>query len=510
MFKETAKRLSSSLAEETIHLEPADLAAECQFCLNSQLSYKGVSPYVCLFGVEPSPIFNEDASEISSMVLSEGLPFYQHQQVRMRAIASFQGSLLQHRLHRATVARPRSAQDEALRPNMLIDFYRHGNKELTGWRGPATLLALLGNGLCSVRWQSTTLDIPTNHIRQHLTLIQYDTINDPIDNVVDERAAAAAPAAAALPPVVEAFVTELDDETGEREHELSRFESAQPLFSLAQLMPSNSIQVHMIEDLNGKIISSAAALRDLHATFNFGRKVADFIGAVRYQGVVLAAGRRFLGPFPACKLINIVMWTTACEAYTLHQRSGRAAVDMFSMGLNAQSLHNCRLFAICEGEPTSGIPLLELLKQDTGPPDDPAPRHNDSRRVRDADYDRPPGLQEPDVLAGLQLSDGDDSPSARSQQPDFQSARSDADSFETADPGRMENLEAMIAQQRAATMLAIRAADGVPLSWTTSSPPSYLSDDVGFSTSYWMDLQRTMRSQAGALPVRPAFSDLSN
>jgi len=217
MFKETAKRLSSSLAEETIRLDPADLAAECQYCLNSQLSHRGVSPYVCLFGIEPSPIFKDDASEISSMVLSEGLPFYQHQQVRMRAVASFQGSLLQHRLARATVARPRSSQDEALKPNMLVDFYRIGNKELSGWRGPATLLTLLGNGLCSVRWQSTTLDVPTHHVRQHLTLLQYDGLEDQHGDPAEAPAAApGAPAAIAA----EACVTELDDITGEQQREL--------------------------------------------------------------------------------------------------------------------------------------------------------------------------------------------------------------------------------------------------------------------------------------------------
>jgi len=220
---------------------------------------------VCLFGTEPSPIFKEDASEISSMVLSEGLPVYQHQQVRMRAIASFQSSLLQHRLLRATVARPRSAQDEALKPNMLVDFYRINNKELSGWRGPATLLALLGNGLCSVRWQSTTLDVPTHHVRQHLTLLQYDAIEDQQDDPSDVPAAAPATMA---PIAAEAFVTELDDTTGELERELSRFEDAQPLFSLAQIMPKSSIQVHMISDLNGKIVSSAPARLDLHVTFN--------------------------------------------------------------------------------------------------------------------------------------------------------------------------------------------------------------------------------------------------
>ena len=49
-------KLSEELASEAIQVEPQDLAAECEFVLNSMLLYGGYSPYECLYGCNPSPV----------------------------------------------------------------------------------------------------------------------------------------------------------------------------------------------------------------------------------------------------------------------------------------------------------------------------------------------------------------------------------------------------------------------------------------------------------------------
>lgn len=133
LFKDCANRLTSSLAAESIALLPSAVAAEAQYCLNSQLSYRGYSPNLCLNGVEPRPVF-EDSTACSANSLSEALPLYQAQQIRMRAVASFQDGLLQLRLSRALTSRPRASLDTQFKINDVVDFWRQTSQELSGWR----------------------------------------------------------------------------------------------------------------------------------------------------------------------------------------------------------------------------------------------------------------------------------------------------------------------------------------------------------------------------------------
>ena len=100
-------RLADSLAEQGIELQPADEAAELQVACNTQISHNGVSPYMCLYGVMPNDLMDDDVVTCSSE--QEGLlPFFQHQLVRTRAIQAFQEGVHQSRLLRAQHGRPRS------------------------------------------------------------------------------------------------------------------------------------------------------------------------------------------------------------------------------------------------------------------------------------------------------------------------------------------------------------------------------------------------------------------
>ena len=104
LFRLTASRLSDAMSADNIVLDPQDLASEVMFAMNSAMSFNGHSPYQCLFGCVPRPIFSEDCETTSSLCLKETLPFYQHQQVRLRCLASFQEGLLQQQLQPAMAA----------------------------------------------------------------------------------------------------------------------------------------------------------------------------------------------------------------------------------------------------------------------------------------------------------------------------------------------------------------------------------------------------------------------
>ena len=55
------------------------------------------------------------------------------------------------------------------KPGQSVDFWKRSErKQLEGWRGPATILQLLGEGFASVRWQSQIIDVPINQIRPHI------------------------------------------------------------------------------------------------------------------------------------------------------------------------------------------------------------------------------------------------------------------------------------------------------------------------------------------------------
>ena len=71
-------KLSDELSADYITIDPHDLAAEGQICINTQLSYGGHSPYECLFGCQPTPLFDDEAEHINQLG-SSSLAFYEHQ-----------------------------------------------------------------------------------------------------------------------------------------------------------------------------------------------------------------------------------------------------------------------------------------------------------------------------------------------------------------------------------------------------------------------------------------------
>ena len=173
LFREMAPRLSDALAQDGVVIEAADIAAECQLALNTTLIYEGFSPYQCLYGISPNDVVHEELDTISSG-LEADLPFYRHQLVRLRAVQVLQESILQARLTRALTSRPRTSDVSSYTIGQQVDVYRRPTrKDLHGWRGPAVLVSLSGEGGAVVRWQGVFLDVPIHNVRPHLPLVAF-------------------------------------------------------------------------------------------------------------------------------------------------------------------------------------------------------------------------------------------------------------------------------------------------------------------------------------------------
>ena len=79
----------------------------------------------------------------------------------------------QERMKRAEDSRTRPALKRMdLQTGELVDIYRTpANKDLTGWRGPATVVDVHAEaGQATVRWQGRTMICKTQDLRRHLFL----------------------------------------------------------------------------------------------------------------------------------------------------------------------------------------------------------------------------------------------------------------------------------------------------------------------------------------------------
>ena len=194
LLRNMIPKLAEELASECIEVEPDDLVAEAEYCLNSHLLYGGYSPYECLYGCQPSPVFWDETEHLGQLG-TDSVSFFEHAAVRAKAIAHFHQSLLATGLARVNTSRPRSDEQRTYKVGEWVDCWRKPkNKDRSGWRGPCVIINLLGEGMLTVRWQGVYMDIPVHHARPHLTSTPTATLNatgPPVPALIAPPAAAA-------------------------------------------------------------------------------------------------------------------------------------------------------------------------------------------------------------------------------------------------------------------------------------------------------------------------------
>ena len=359
-------KLSEELASEYLTVAPEDIVAEIMFCVNSQLYYGGYSPYEVLFGCNPTPILN-DETEWMGQLGAETTPFYEHQLIRARAIAVFQQSLIVTGLARVRTARPRTSEQHTFAVGSWIDIWRKPkNKSVASWRGPCVVVALLGDGFLTVRWQSTYLDVPIHHCRPHFHTTPAATVENsgaPVikdnvnpSNTTDQIAVTDQSEALMFVSSSELFYNEEDDDMCF----LMQTPEFYTLQSMASSLTLSTQIIHAIVQVKNSPKPSFSAKSDDLSTYRLGAAVAKSWGVENYLGVLLGSGRRWLGTAYNFKCLHLAWWIEPDNVnyVTLPEKQN---VDLTTLGINSSAIHKVKYIVILEGKSDS-LTLADLVK----------------------------------------------------------------------------------------------------------------------------------------------------
>ena len=335
--------------------------------------YNGFSPYECLYGCNPSPVFHED-SECLAQLGSDSTSFYEHAQVRAKAIAHFHQALLHTGLARINTSRPRSDDQKHYKVGEWVDIWRKPrNKEMAGWRGPCVILSLLGDGFVVVRWQGVCLDIPIHHCRPHVTATPIAALQStgpplrPISDKPKEEEPAKivdAPSEEGATVYIEekCFWNEVEDAIKDPSCFRIQSDVFPTLLSVAMNLSVNAQQVHAITLQGNKIHASEHLKQDGGAVFNLGKQFAIERNIPNYQGIILSCGRSHVQIMQGVRRNHIFSWTgdgTSEIVESVHDKM----VNWISHGISHKDLSRHRFISILEGHSTGETSLSDMLTQ---------------------------------------------------------------------------------------------------------------------------------------------------
>jgi hypothetical protein len=351
--------------------------------------------------------------------------------VRHKAIGAFHQALLRFRLEKGVKARPRSDQAENYQVGQLVDvFIKSKRKDQESWRGPATILGFLGEGRCTVQWQSTVRDVPYNLIRPYISLLQPSVPLSALPDKSTVRPEDPAPSAAdapqpltvkrrvtVVPPNQPLHVpTEGGSSSSTSNVHLAILEGRNSyecffntssadqlrgpyldtLVSLASTLQIGQQQLHAYDLRSPTNTWSRDAIRDDYVIFNVARKFASLNDIPHYAGVILQSGRRHVGPWEGGRTFHGIAWTDSQFA-RLVTVPASGQIDWVNQGVcSMENLHLLRTIVVVEArkEPPT---LDKLLQTSQGNEDKTEPAEG---RVREQWYDdellRPPAEEDQD------------------------------------------------------------------------------------------------------------------
>ena len=388
-----APRIIDTLLQDSIKLSGDDLASELQFCVNTQLTYGGVSPYNCLFGTQPREFWSDETDTTSSYDVK--LPFYEMIHVRHKSIGAFHQALLRFRLEKGVRSRPRSDQAANYQVGQLVDiFIKSTRKDQESWRGPATILGFLGEGRCTVRWQSIVRDVPYNLIRPYISVINASMPLTAIKDAELTSPEEPAPAADApqelvarrpmkVPPPVTSTPpgrTEGGSSSskgtypaftvGRNEYETYFNTSSadqlrgpylDTLMSLTSAMQIGQQILHAFEINSSAHTWSRDAIRDGYVIFNVAKKFAAANSIPHFAGAIMQAGRRYVAPWDGGRFFHCIAWTDSQFARVITAPCNQQ-IDWISQGIcTLDELHLLRAVIIIEAR--KEVPTLSTLLQ---------------------------------------------------------------------------------------------------------------------------------------------------
>ena len=343
------------LSQDSISVDGDEIASELTYCLNSQLSYGGTTPYACLYGREPTTLWNDETEQLSAT--DGSLPFHELQHVRMRSIQAFQGALLRYRLEQSQSRLSRSDKTENYIVGAVIDIYiKPARKDVEGWRGPAILIAFVGEGLVTVRWQSTLRDLPMRYIRPHVTLARSSKLVVPAHNAptVDVPAVVAEEQAmfCQIRNTTEAFLGETDQ---------LRSPYLDSLISVTSCLQLGTQQLHACDTHDSKITWSRDATRDSQALYTLAYRLAQDLRIPNFAGLSISAGRRHSAPHDNVATSHCFSWIDPMFM-KFAMNDGKRQIDWVDFGAcTLDTLHMLRTIVLYQGNKET-MPLSDMLK----------------------------------------------------------------------------------------------------------------------------------------------------
>lgn len=189
LVRQTFHRVKSQLLSENIEAVPEQILSESIFAHNALVTVHGNTPYVGLLGRTPNLLVEFEEPTVSQVSDQTGAASSRHiHRVREIVLQQMIEGTARERLKRAaaTQARP-SAEMHELAPGDRIDIYRTPKtKDLTAWRGPATVVNVnnLSSGYVDAEWGGRVLSVRIADLRKSLCYIAtLDNTNFPLQEL---------------------------------------------------------------------------------------------------------------------------------------------------------------------------------------------------------------------------------------------------------------------------------------------------------------------------------------
>lgn len=176
ILRSSIHKISSQLSEEGIAMPFKRILAEATFVINTISSVAGVSPYVAVMGRSPALMPELGPRDPVNDDRNDACPIQHAAKIRELAVQTITEQTARERLRVAAKTPTRVTGEELeLKVGDEVEYYREPtHKDLSGWRGPATVVDLtrLEHGRVGIRTSTDqVLNCRTQDVRHRLAYL---------------------------------------------------------------------------------------------------------------------------------------------------------------------------------------------------------------------------------------------------------------------------------------------------------------------------------------------------
>ena len=177
LWRQQFHKIKSQALSEGLNSDFEMLISSTSFAKNAVCCCNGATPYQAVFGRTPVMLTEFDTPGLAEVYdgafgsASTTDATRDANRLREIAVECMVGGAAGSRMELAARHNTRPAGElKDLIPGDSVDLYRKPpNKELTGWRGPGTVVACDNNsGTATIRWQGRDMIVHFPHLRRHL------------------------------------------------------------------------------------------------------------------------------------------------------------------------------------------------------------------------------------------------------------------------------------------------------------------------------------------------------